>query len=102
MPIPPTHELLVREEIKSAIFEQAFIELATEFAARHPDNFAVVARKLIEVAEAYPLGRFRPPEIAQASSVDIKRMRQEGFERAVGALGETLDRILQRLRPRQR
>ena len=100
MPIPPSDELLVKEEIKAAILEKALIELAAEFASRDYRGFEAALGRIVNMAQSHPVERFRPPERANADSFDIKRIQQEGFGLAIESLKATLDRAIKRSRPR--
>jgi len=100
MPIPSSDELLVQEEIKAAILEKALVELAAEFASRDYRGFEAALGRVVTMAQSHPVERFRPPERANASTFDIKRIQQEGFGLAIETLGGALNRVLKRFRPR--
>lgn len=93
MPIPSSDELLVKEEIKSAILQKAFEELARELALRDRAGFDRTVDGVLTALRSFPVARFVPPESALANSVDIKRIQQEGFSLAVEACKVTLDRL---------
>lgn len=99
MPIPSSDELLVKEEIKSAILEKALIELAVEFAKVDPARFQLVVARVVDVAKAHPVERFVPPTVTNPTSFDVKRIQQEGFGLAIETVHTALHRILKRIGP---
>lgn len=102
MPIPPTDELLVKEEIKSALLEKALVELAVEFAKADPSRFSLIVDRVVKVAKTHPVKRFVPPAVSNPTAFEVERIQQEGFALAIETLSTTLYRIRKRIRPDQK
>lgn len=96
MPIPRPEEMVVKAEIKTAIFQLAFIELASEMAQRDRNAYATALGRLGPILEAFSTNGFRPPALDTFSLDDIRRIQKEGLQEALAEFGLAARRLRRR------
>ncbi len=98
MPIPSAETDLVIEKMQRAAIEQAFIELAVQFAATDRRRFKVVMASIETSARNFiPDPKVFSREV-EAASVDFDLAHQSGVDRTVDRLRHLAQSIFKRLR----
>jgi hypothetical protein len=98
MPIPSTETQLVKAEIEAALFRQAFIELAVEFARRDRKGFGGAAGSVRRVLVDFPIKKFVPPAQVEGSALDVKLLQESGLGDAIARFDTAVHQVLKRLR----
>ena len=97
MAIQTTEELLAKEMVARALFQQAFIELAVSVCRRDRKQFDAVKRSVDEATARLPVRKLIEAAALEAGSAEVEALRKTAMDTAVTALKEVLQIIAKRI-----
>lgn len=97
MAIQTMEELLAKEMVKRALFQEAFIELAVGFCRRDRKSLNIVQRSVNDVASRLPARKLIEAAAMEAGSAEVETLRKDAMDGAITALKEALQVIAKRV-----
>lgn len=93
MALQTTDEIIIRAEIKAAMFAGAFEALAKEIANRDPKLLEASASAILGHLQSFRVGGFRPRAQSDITAAALQEMQRAGKEAAYEDIAAALRRI---------